>query len=38
MRTIRIRHHHDDRSEHPEADHVADSYADLRQLLGLAAV
>jgi putative hydrolase of the HAD superfamily len=36
MRTVRIRHHHDDRSEHPEADHVADSHADLREILGLA--
>ena len=27
--SVRIRQHHDDRSEHPEADHVADSHAEL---------
>jgi hypothetical protein len=35
MRTVRIRHHHDDCSDHPEADHVADTHAALRDLLGV---
>jgi putative hydrolase of the HAD superfamily len=34
MGTIRIRDHHDDRSEHPEADLVAHTHAHLRRLLG----
>ncbi len=34
LRTVRIRHHYDDRSELPEADHVADSHAHLQELLG----
>jgi putative hydrolase of the HAD superfamily len=33
MRTVRIRDHYDDASELPEADHVADSHAHLRELL-----
>jgi putative hydrolase of the HAD superfamily len=33
MRTVRIRGHFDDPSEHAEADHVADSHAHLRELL-----
>jgi putative hydrolase of the HAD superfamily len=33
MRTVRIRDHFDDPSEHAEADHVADSHAHLRRLL-----
>ena len=33
MRTVRIRDHFDDPSEHVEADHVADSHAHLRELL-----
>jgi FMN phosphatase YigB (HAD superfamily) len=33
MRTVRIRDHFDDPSEHAEADHVADSHAHLRELL-----
>jgi putative hydrolase of the HAD superfamily len=33
MRTVRIRDHFDDPSEHLEADHVADSHAHLRELL-----
>ena len=33
MRSVRIRHHFDDPSEHADADHVADSYAHLRELL-----
>ena len=33
MRTVRIRDHFDDASEHAEADHVADSHAHLRELL-----
>jgi len=33
MRTVRIRDHYDDPSEHAEADHVADSHAHLRELL-----
>jgi putative hydrolase of the HAD superfamily len=33
MRTVRIRDHYDDPSEHPDADHVADSHAHLRELL-----
>lgn len=33
MRTVRIRHHYDDPSDHAEADHVADSHAHLRELL-----
>jgi putative hydrolase of the HAD superfamily len=36
MSTVRIAHHHDDRSEeHPEANHVADTHAHLRALLGI---
>lgn len=34
MATVRIRHRHDDETELPEADAVADSHAHLRQLLG----
>jgi putative hydrolase of the HAD superfamily len=33
MATARIRGHHDDRSEHPEADQVVDSHAELQALL-----
>jgi putative hydrolase of the HAD superfamily len=33
MRSVRIRDHFDDSSEHAEADHVADSHAHLRELL-----
>jgi putative hydrolase of the HAD superfamily len=33
MRSVRIRDHFDDPSEHAEADHVADSHAHLRELL-----
>lgn len=33
MRTVRIRDHFDDPSEHAEADHVADTHAHLRELL-----
>jgi FMN phosphatase YigB (HAD superfamily) len=33
MRSVRIRDHFDDPSEHAEADHVADSHAHLRDLL-----
>lgn len=33
MASARIRDHHDDQSEHPEADHVVDSHAELRELL-----
>ena len=36
MRSVRIRWQHDDPSELPDADAVADSHAHLRQLLGLA--
>ncbi len=35
MRTVRIRDHHDDLGEGPEADAVADSHAQLLALLGL---
>lgn len=35
MRSIRIRWHHDDTSEHPEADAVVDSYGHLLDVLGL---
>jgi putative hydrolase of the HAD superfamily len=35
MRTVRIRDHHDDQSAHPEADHVVESHAELRQILRL---
>jgi len=35
MGSVRICWHHDDRSEHPEADVVAESHAHLRELLGL---
>jgi putative hydrolase of the HAD superfamily len=35
MRTVRIRHHYDDRSEHPEADQVADDHAHLLEILGI---
>ena len=34
--TVRIRAHHDDRSDLPEADHVADSHAHLLEILGIA--
>jgi len=37
MRTVRIRDHHDDQSEHPEADHVVESHAHLQQILRLRA-
>lgn len=33
MRTVRIRDHYDDPSDHPDADHVADSHAHLLALL-----
>jgi len=33
MRTVRIRDHYDDPSDHPEADYVAKSHAHLRELL-----
>ena len=33
MRSIRIRWHHDDTSEHPEADAVVDSYRHLLDVL-----
>ena len=35
MGTVRIAAHHDDKSELPEADAVAESYAEVRKLLGL---
>lgn len=35
MRTVRLRDHHDDRSDLPEADVVADSHAHLVEVLGL---
>lgn len=35
LRTVRIRDHHDDRSELPDADHVADSHVHLLEILGL---
>jgi putative hydrolase of the HAD superfamily len=35
MRSIRISDHHDDRSDHPEADHVVESHAQLRKILAL---
>lgn len=34
MGTVRIRWHHDDDSEHPEADAVVDSHAHLLEILG----
>jgi len=34
MGTVRLRATHDDRSAHPEADAVADSHAQLLELLG----
>jgi len=34
MGTVRLRAAHDDRSEHPEADAIADSHAQLLELLG----
>lgn len=37
MGSVRIRAHNDDASEHPEADAVVDSHADLCRLLGLSA-
>jgi len=37
MRTVRIRWAHDDASEHPDADAVVDSHAELRELFGLPA-
>jgi len=36
MATVRIRDHHDDRSDLPEADDVADSHAHLLEILGVA--
>jgi putative hydrolase of the HAD superfamily len=33
--SVRIRQHHDDRSELPEADHVADTHAELLDLLAV---
>jgi putative hydrolase of the HAD superfamily len=33
MGSIRMRWHHDDRSDHPDADAVADSHAHLRQII-----
>ncbi len=33
--TVRISDHHDDQSEHPEADEVAETHAQLREILGL---
>ncbi len=36
LRTVRIRDHHDDRGEGPEADAVADSHPHLLELLGVA--
>ncbi len=33
--TVRISHHHDDQSDHPEADEVAESHERLREILGL---
>ena len=35
MRTVRIRATHDDTSDLPEADHVAEDHAHLREILGL---
>jgi putative hydrolase of the HAD superfamily len=35
MGSVRIRWHHDDQSEHPEADAVAESHAHLREILSL---
>jgi putative hydrolase of the HAD superfamily len=35
MGTVRIRGHHDDTSEHPDADAVADSHAHLRRILAI---
>lgn len=35
MRSIRIRWHYDDESEHPEADAVVDSHSHLAELLGV---
>lgn len=35
MRTVRISDHHDDRSDHPEADHVVESHAQLCEILAL---
>jgi putative hydrolase of the HAD superfamily len=32
--SVRIRQHHDDLSEHPDADHVVESHAELRGLWG----
>jgi HAD superfamily hydrolase (TIGR01549 family) len=37
MGSVRIRAHNDDASEHPDADAVVDSHADLCRLLGLSA-
>ena len=36
MGSVRMRWHHDDCSEHPDADAVAESHAHLREILGLA--
>jgi putative hydrolase of the HAD superfamily len=35
MGTVRIRHTHDDTTDHPEADAVADSHAHLRRILAV---
>jgi len=35
MGTVRLRDRHDDLSDHPEADAVADSHAHLREILGV---
>jgi putative hydrolase of the HAD superfamily len=35
MGTVRIRWHHDDSSEHPDADAVAESHSHLQEILGL---
>ncbi len=37
MGSVRIRWHNNDTSDHPEADAVAGSHAELRELLGLGA-
>jgi putative hydrolase of the HAD superfamily len=37
MGTVRISDHHDDLSDHPEADHVVDSHAQLCEILALEA-
>lgn len=35
MGSVRMKWHHDDRSEHPDADAVAESHAHLQEILGL---